>query len=65
MAGKIADVLKNYNGEKVAMMFVDGSGVGGNAGAVVARVRARLQQHSGSELRTRRDRLDSLRLPPR
>jgi hypothetical protein len=40
MAGKIADVLsKTYNGEKVAMAFADGSGVGGNAGAVVARVR--------------------------
>ena len=41
MVGKIADVLsRTYNGEKVAMMFVDGSGVGGNAGAVVAGVRA-------------------------
>lgn len=41
MSGKIADVLsRSYNNEKVAMMFVDGSGVGGNAGAVVARVRA-------------------------
>jgi hypothetical protein len=41
MVGKIADVLsKSYNGEKVAMMFADGSGVGGNAGAVVAGVRA-------------------------
>jgi hypothetical protein len=41
MAGKIADVLRNsYQGTRVAMMFVDGSGVGGNAGAVVARVRA-------------------------
>ncbi len=40
MAGKIADVLaKLYNGEKVAQMFVDGSGVGGNAGRVVAQVR--------------------------
>lgn len=41
MVGKIADALtKSYGGEKVAMMFVDGSGVGGNAGAVVAGVRA-------------------------
>jgi hypothetical protein len=41
MCGKIADVLRtNYHGDKVAMMFVDGSGVGGNAGAVVARVRS-------------------------
>lgn len=41
MAGKIADVLRQtFNGEQVAMMFVDGSGVGGNAGAVVARVRS-------------------------
>jgi len=39
MIGKITDVLsRTYNGEKVAMMFVDGSGVGGNAGAVVAGV---------------------------
>ena len=35
MVGKIADVLsRSYSDEKVAMMFVDGSGVGGNAGAV-------------------------------
>jgi len=41
MVGQLTDVLtKVYNGEKVAMMFVDGSGVGGNAGAVVAGVRA-------------------------
>lgn len=41
MVGKLADVLTNtYSGEKVAMMFCDGSGVGGNAGAVVAGVRA-------------------------
>lgn len=40
MSGKIADVLsRTYSGEKVAMAFADGSGVGGNAGAVVARVR--------------------------
>lgn len=40
MANKIAGVLsQTYQGEKVAMMFVDASGVGGNAGAVVARVR--------------------------
>ena len=37
MRGKLADILvKDYNGERVAMMFVDGSGVGGNAGAIVA-----------------------------
>jgi len=41
MIGKLADVLDRvYNGEKVAMMFVDGSGVGGNAGAVVAGLHA-------------------------
>lgn len=41
MAGKIVDVLTSlYNGEKVDVMFVDGSGVGGNAGQVVAMVRA-------------------------
>jgi len=41
MAGKIADILSRiYNGEKIATMFVDGSGVGGNAGRVVAQVRA-------------------------
>jgi hypothetical protein len=41
MVGQITDVLtKIYDGEKVAMMFVDGSGVGGNAGAVVAGIRA-------------------------
>ena len=40
MVGQITDVLtKIYDGEKVAMMFVDGSGVGGNAGAVVAGIR--------------------------
>ena len=40
MADKLATVLsKTYGNDKVAMMFVDGSGVGGNAGAVVSRVR--------------------------
>jgi hypothetical protein len=40
MKGKLADVLtKTYDGEKVSMMFVDGSGVGGNAGAIVAGLR--------------------------
>jgi hypothetical protein len=40
MVQKCVDVLsRTHNGEKVAMMFVDGSGVGGNAGAVVAGVR--------------------------
>jgi hypothetical protein len=40
MVGKLADVLqREYSGERVAMMFVDGSGVGGNAGAIVARLR--------------------------
>jgi hypothetical protein len=39
MTGKLADILtRSYNGDKVAMMFVDGSGVGGNAGAIVARL---------------------------
>jgi hypothetical protein len=39
MTGQLADVLSNtYNGEKVDTMFVDGSGVGGNAGAIVARL---------------------------
>jgi hypothetical protein len=37
MIGQLSDVLaRSYNGEKVTMMFVDGSGVGGNAGQVVA-----------------------------
>jgi hypothetical protein len=41
MTGKLADILdRTYNGEKVAMMFVDGSGVGGNAGSIVARLRS-------------------------
>lgn len=41
MVGKLADVLgRTHNGDKVAMLFVDGSGVGGNAGAVVAGLRA-------------------------
>jgi hypothetical protein len=41
MVGKLADVLsRTYSDQKVAMMFVDGSGVGGNAGAVVAGIRA-------------------------
>jgi hypothetical protein len=36
MRGKLADILnKTYNGQKVEMMFVDNSGVGGNAGAIV------------------------------
>ena len=40
MAGRIVDVLNTtYNGQKVDMLFADGSGVGGNAGAVMARVR--------------------------
>lgn len=39
MTGKLSDILaRDYNGQKVAMMFVDGSGVGGNAGAIVARL---------------------------
>lgn len=40
MTGQLADVLsKKFNGDSIAMMFVDGSGVGGNAGAIVARLR--------------------------
>jgi hypothetical protein len=34
---KLADVLRSkFNGEPVAMMFLDNSGVGGNAGAILA-----------------------------
>lgn len=34
---KLADVLRrNFNGHSVAMMFLDNSGVGGNAGAILA-----------------------------
>jgi hypothetical protein len=39
MTGQCADILtKSYNGEKVAMMFIDGSGVGSHAGVIVARL---------------------------
>jgi len=41
MTGRLADILSGtFQGHKVAMMFVDGSGVGGNAGSIVARLRA-------------------------
>jgi hypothetical protein len=60
MSGKLADVLsKTYNGEKVAMMFVDGSGVGGNAGAVVARVHV-LGYKNVVEVNFGHDAIDSL-----
>lgn len=60
MSGKLADVLsKTYNNEKVAMMFVDGSGVGGNAGAVVARVRA-LGYQNVVEVNFGHDAIDSI-----
>jgi hypothetical protein len=37
MRGKLADILsRTYEGQKVAMMFVDNSGVGGSAGAIVS-----------------------------
>lgn len=39
MTGQCADILTtSYNGEKVAMMFIDGSGVGSHAGVIVARL---------------------------
>lgn len=61
MVGKIADVLgRTYNGEKVAMMFVDGSGVGGNAGAVVAGVRALGYNDRIMEVNFGHDAIDSL-----
>lgn len=60
MVGKLADVhSRTYNGEKVAMMFVDGSGVGGNAGAVVAGVRA-LGHKNVMEINFGHDAIDSL-----
>lgn len=38
---KLVDILDStYNGRKVAMMFLDNSGVGGNAGAIIAGLRA-------------------------
>jgi hypothetical protein len=60
MVGKLADILSHtYNGEKVAMMFVDGSGVGGNAGAVVAGVRA-LGHKNLQEINFGHDAIDSI-----
>jgi len=60
MVGKLADVLgKTYDGEKVAMMFVDGSGVGGNAGAVVAGVR-NLGHQNIQEVNFGHDAIDSI-----
>lgn len=60
MVGKLADVLtRSYNGEKVAMMFVDGSGVGGNAGAVVAGVRT-LGHSNIQEINFGHDAIDSI-----
>lgn len=39
MVGQCADILtKTYGSEKVAMMFIDGSGVGSHAGVIVARL---------------------------
>jgi hypothetical protein len=60
MVGKLADVLsRKYSGEKVAMMFVDGSGVGGNAGAVVAGLRA-LGHQNITEVNFGHDAIDNL-----
>jgi hypothetical protein len=60
MVGKLADVLgRTYDGEKVAMMFVDGSGVGGNAGAVVAGVR-NLGHQNIQEVNFGHDAIDSI-----
>ena len=60
MASKIADALNaTYNGERIDMMFVDGSGVGGNAGAVVAKVRA-LGHQNISEVNFGHDAIDSI-----
>lgn len=39
MTGQCADIMaRTFNGEKVAMMFIDGSGVGSHAGVIVARL---------------------------
>lgn len=39
MTGQCADIMtKTYNGQRVAMMFIDGSGVGSHAGTIVARL---------------------------
>lgn len=39
MTGQCADILTNtYNGDRPAMMFIDGSGVGSHAGVIVARL---------------------------
>lgn len=60
MVGKLGDVLtKTYNGDRVAMMFVDGSGVGGNAGAVVARL-IQLGHKNVVEVNFGHDALDSI-----
>ena len=60
MAGKLADVLsRSYKQDRVAMMFVDGSGIGGNAGAVVARVRS-LGYENIAEVNFGHDALDSI-----
>lgn len=60
MVGKLTDVLsRSYDGNKVAMMFVDGSGVGGNAGAVVAGVRA-LGHQNIMEINFGHDAIDSI-----
>lgn len=60
MVGKLADVLgRTWHGEKVAMMFVDGSGVGGNAGAVVAGVRG-LGHQNVMEVNFGHDAIDSI-----
>jgi hypothetical protein len=41
MRDKLAQILtRSYNGQKVAVMFVDNSGVGGNAGAILAGLRS-------------------------
>jgi hypothetical protein len=60
MVGKLADVLaRTWNGDRVAMLFADGSGVGGNAGAVVAGVRA-LGHQNIIEVNFGHDAIDSI-----
>jgi hypothetical protein len=60
MVGHISDVLdRSHGGQKVEMIFVDGSGVGGNAGAVVAGVRA-LGHKNIVEINFGHDAIDSI-----
>ncbi len=64
---RLADVLRSkYDGQPVSMMFLDNSGVGGNAGAILAGLReSRPLERYGRELRRPGHPRSVLRAAPR